>query len=306
MRRIWCVLFAVILACSLALVCSAEETEAYTYTASNGVSFTVPANWVEIPSEEGSETLEGQFICISETSVAFCYECTDLYDEKYAEYFEGIDLQEVIPREEFNNSLYNPTYLEEDLGYEEEDISIVTYAGKEYFRIAYEETSTMGDVVVAFPAVRMMRFSNGYRHDFVFLSEEKDACVQDFEMLMESVAYPDELEGSTLSEENESTAETENTPADTATTKRTGQSKFAEKLLVVVMGICIYFLPTMIYRYLIQKKPMSGRKAICVVVIYAIAVIFAMAFFLDSSESGPLAGSIICLCGYINYRILTK
>ena len=274
------------------------ETEAYTYTTSDGVSFTVPANWSEVVDKSG-EGPDVQLVYNRNAKGLIYYIMEDIYSDEYAKFSGGTTLtEEDVPREQVNNSQLDRTGIASIFNCKEEDVSMATYAGKEYFCVASDQLVPVGENSDVVPNVFMIRCANGYMYLFAFADLGDEELYQDFELLLTSVSYPDEPSSTQMSVQ------------DYLDKYGSPPNRDVGILLKIVFGYALAIglvpLPIAGYRYLIRKKPMSGRKAICVVVIYAIAVIFAMAFFVDSLKPGPLTSIIIFLCGYINYRILTK
>ena len=283
MRRIWCVLFAVILACSLALVCSAEETEAYTYTASNGVSFTVPDGWSEFLKVDDPVDGRVQFVCDQNPMLTIVYVYGDLYRAEGAEHFDGKDPREFRSREELDNAVVGAKAMEELLNWEEQESSVAVYGGRVYY--CKTELETSGETPI--PITYMARVENGYLHMFAMSVEQDDPQLQHLQDMLSGASY----------------SGMESLPNFSNEGVRNREQMY---LLIVCLMIGLYSLPIIVYRYCIRRKPVPAKNAGRIVVIYGLCLFFPMCIVLSEIVSVVIAGSALVLWSCINYHMLTK
>ena len=185
------------------------ETPAFLYEDSeSGVSFTVPANWTEKPldSDEYADIREDiekygftAFVSNFDRTCVIGYSCTDAWsllpEEEKSKY----------SRAECDNSLFS--YGREIVDPAEDKLPLVTYGGKEYFQIPMQKSASRFGHNVPIDGIELLRVENGYEYLFLFLGSCDDVYYEDFEILLNSVQYPEVAPAAEEKEEPEAPAE---------------------------------------------------------------------------------------------------
>lgn len=165
-----------------------EETESFEYKdPKTGISFSVPANWVEKPLSGDREFIDAKFSPTQEDGLLILYGSID-YWTKLRE-----DAKLELTRASINNSLLTEEHVApfvDDPRAENVQISKVTYAQKEYFQIKATTHVKTEVFNLSFPIVYLIRLENGYLFYFQFLGADSGPYFEDFISLINSVQYP--------------------------------------------------------------------------------------------------------------------
>lgn len=172
-----------------------DGTDSFVYKdTETGVSFTVPENWVQRKIGEGGE-LEARFASIYDDAMKISYTREDLWAKlPEAE-------KKALSREDADNSMMSTADVAEVLGCKEKDISVLTLAGREYFRAEVKVTVELMGYDVLMPVASLVRCEDGIMYVYQFSGTSDMDCYGDFISLVESVQYPADKEKST-GEEN--------------------------------------------------------------------------------------------------------
>lgn len=253
-------------------------TEAFTYTdKESGLSFTVPANWVETPMNEDREYIDVKFTSNFDEAMSIIFSSHDLWDE-----LTGAE-KSLYSKSEVDNSRFTKADIAQMFGCKESDVSMVTFSGREYFCAEIETTESVYGFTLSVLITYLVRFENGYMYCFQFFGNQDSEYYSDFERLMNSIEFP------TIRSENVALS-----------------SGFSAANLVtsLIITILVYSFPIIIYRYAIIKRPVDKKKAKRICVIYGIAAFIVMSIIVTMVNGSGAAGGAIFLWSWINYRML--
>lgn len=257
------------------------ETEAFVYTDVNtGLSFTVPANWVEKPLNEEREYITAKFVSNLEPGLCIFFYGEDFWSQ-LPEEERGL-----YSRAEADNSLFTEADIAYMYGCEESEVSTVYFGNRAYFSAEVTETTTAYGLTVPTTSIVFLRCENGYLYAFRFFDTRESAYYKDFESLMNSVTYP---------------------PADPVSPEAyLRQYTPANLFFSLVVTVGVYSLPIIIYRYGIRKAPVDRKKAIWITILYGIFAFFVMSFLVFTANGSGVAGGAIILWSWVNYMVLTR
>ena len=168
------------------------QTEAFTYTdKDSGMTFTVPANWVESPVSEESGTVNAKFTSNLEEGLSIAFLCQDLYE--LDEYRTELSATErfLLTRDMIGNDTFTKSDVAEMYGCEEKDVTMVTYGGKEYYSAEVVTTTTSHNLALSLPMTCLLRCENACMYMFVFNGHSSSEYFRDFEELVSSAKYPE-------------------------------------------------------------------------------------------------------------------
>lgn len=253
-------------------------TASFTYTDENsGVTFTVPANWVEAPMNQERYYLDAKFTSNLEEGLSIFFTCEDVYasEELWSDLSEAE--RNALTRSDIDNSIFTKSDIAELFGCEADEVSMVFYRGKEYFRVETVSSATTYGIDISVPMTNLVRCENGYIYLFQFNGHEDHPYFGDFEALVSSVEYP----------------------ADGMQTDLT-----ANLILNLLATIAIYSLPIILYRYAIKREPVGRSKAKKITIIYGICAFIVMSILIFAINGSGAAGGAILLWSWVNYRVL--
>jgi len=168
-----------------------DPTEAFTYTDTvGGVSFTVPANWVEEPVEDSDGSNNAVFVSNLEEGLTIGFVSQDLMSEEFWEESGMSWLDRMfVTRSDINNSVMTKADVAESYGVSESAVSMVSLGNKEYFMLESIETGTAYGLHLKVPMTTIVRCENGYMYIFRFGAAKDSAYFADFEELVRSAEY---------------------------------------------------------------------------------------------------------------------
>ena len=171
-----------------------EQTNSREYLDKDtGVKFTVPANWPEKELSKEREFIEVKFASTEEEGLAIMYGSVDLWSQMSASDKAGYS------RSDFDNSQFTISDMEEYFAVGTGKVSKVTYNGAEYFITTQSATQEMYGTEFTIDMTRVVRFRNGWLHEFQFGGTRDNPYFSDFEALLNTVEYPNEKTTSTPS-----------------------------------------------------------------------------------------------------------
>lgn len=167
------------------------QTRAFTYTdKDSGMTFTVPANWIESPLNEDREYIDAKFTSNLEDGLCILFSSQDVYElEDFKEELSATE-QLLLTRDVIGNDIFTKADIAEMYGCKEEDVSMVTYGGKEYYSAEVVASGTAYGLTISTPVVYLVRCENGYMYIFLFNNTKDSPYFADFETLVSSVEYP--------------------------------------------------------------------------------------------------------------------
>lgn len=167
------------------------QTEAFTYTNPDiGMTFTVPANWVEMPTSEENEYVDARFGSTTEDGLSIVFLSLDLFEsEEFKAALSAEELQSVN-RHDIQNNALTAADIAEVCGCEESQVSMVTYGGKEYYSAEEVATITEDGITISTPISYLIRCENGYAYMFQFNGTKDSPYFSDLEQLVSSAQYP--------------------------------------------------------------------------------------------------------------------
>lgn len=167
------------------------QTKTFTYIdKDSGMTFTVPANWVERPMSEERRYIDAKFTSNLEEGLCIIFSSYDIYELEELSKTEQLFLN----RDAIGNDIFTKSDIAEMYGCKEEDVSMVTYGGKEYYSAEVTVSGSAYGITVSSPIVYLLRCENGYIYSFQFGEAKSSPYFADFENLLNSVKYP-ALEG---------------------------------------------------------------------------------------------------------------
>lgn len=263
---------------------AAETSEEFTYTDSEtNASFTVPANWIEVPLSKERDFVDAKFESLEDEGLTIVYGSTDLWSMLSAEEQRG------STRADINNSALTKADVAEMIGIDSGAIDMVTYGGHEFFRgeTTYDTEAAGLQFSVAMTCFYMV--DNGYLYQFQFGGTKDDSHFSDMEKLLTSLKL----------EKSSSAAGT------TKTESGSWKYSWANLLISLLITIAIYSLPIIIYRYAIRKSPVDRKRAKTITILYGIGAFLAMSGFLYATSGNIAHSSPIVLWSWVNYKMLT-
>ena len=259
------------------------QTAAFSYTdTDSGMTFTVPANWVQTPMHEEREFIDAKFSSNLEEGLCIIFASEDVYgsEELMSELTEAERKQ--ISRRDIDNSIFSKADIAEMYRCSEGDVSMVSYGGKEYFFAETKQTTTAYGLTLTLPVTYLLRCENGYMYMFQFMGTKDNEYYNDFKSLVSSAVYP--------------TVESDWDIWD--------QFSLGNLLLSLMVTIAIYSLPIFIYRYAVKKEPVERRKAKKITIIYGICAVIVMIVLMSAINGSGTIGGAIFLWSWVNYRVL--
>lgn len=161
-----------------------------------GVSFSVPSTWIQKPLSEDRETIDVEFVPSSqEEGLLILYGSVDWWEQMTEAERMGLTRagvnQNLLTKEDI-------AFIAKNINAESSQISSVTYAGKEYFKLEATISTQVGSFNYPFPVVVLFHAENGYLFEFQFWGVRTNSYFDDFVSLMNSVKYPS-VENKTVS-----------------------------------------------------------------------------------------------------------
>ena len=264
-----------------------EMSEPFIYTDDSGLTFTVPANWVEEPLTEGHEAIDAKFVSSIEKTKTILFTGRDLLETA------SESEKQQISRSDIDNYLSTKANISEMYSCDESDVSMVTYAGVEYFCVETYSTASLYGVTASVPMTYFVRFDNGYMYIFQFSGHRDNEYYADLEALLNSAVYPG---GGVAVPEIKSTPVPVKEPDINL--------DFGGLILSLILTVAIYSVPVIIFRYAIFKRPLDKKAAIFLTIIYGISAFIVMAAIIFALGGAYASGTAIFLWSFINYRIL--
>lgn len=163
----------------------AVETEPFFYQhADTGVSFIVPANWLQQEVSPDKKYVKAEFIESTDRA------CTIMYN--FADVWEQLSALEKLycSRSDFNNSIYTLADVGEMLGVPESEVSMVEYNGIQYFCGVMSRTVSQDGLNIPVTMTTLVHFRNGMYYMMQFSGDETHPLYGDFEKLLSSVQIP--------------------------------------------------------------------------------------------------------------------
>lgn len=297
------------------------ETEAFEYRESqSGVTFTVPANWSETPLENTRQILKAKFTSNVEGDTIM-YGFMDLWNSGWsAEDKQGHE------RSEIDNSFLSDVEIAVYLGVDPKDVSEVTYGGYDYFKINTDTSELFYEGSgVAMDMTQLVRIENGYMYCFYFSGNSwNNSNYADFEALLETVEYPENHLGSSVSQNSEPTGMPETTGTVASEQNRIDGNRQPtvsrqereedymdrfrpERILVdLLITIAIYSLPIIIYRYAIRQRPVKRKTAKIITIVYGVVAFLIMSIIVFSISRSAISGSAVVIWSFVNYKMLVS
>lgn len=254
------------------------------YDKDAGISFLVPAGWIEVPLSESRDILKAKFQTgDSEFPALLMYGNYDLWSELSDEE------KKQIPRSQMNNDLFTEDDFGDLFGDIGADVTKVYFGEEPYYQVKTTLSKTINGVDVESDFYQVATIKNGWVFIFQFGGNHENYPYSDFRSLVASVDYG----------ENEITKS--NKAKITAITGGT-ENLFAS----LILTIAIYSLPIIIYRYAIRKTPVDKKKAKTITIVYAIIGFFAMSIILFLLDGHVASGGALFLWSFVNYRVLVS
>ena len=168
------------------------QTKAFTYTDSNsGMTFTVPANWVETPMNEEREFIDVKFTSNLEEGLCIIFSSEDMLSDEFVEDAGVTSFEKLmVSRSDLDNSILTKADVAAMYGELESAVSMVSYGNKEYFSFTTEQYASAYGITAKVPVTVLVRCENGFMYMFQFSGGKDSPYFTDFEKLVSSVKYP--------------------------------------------------------------------------------------------------------------------
>ena len=270
-----------------------KYTQSFLYTDKNtGVIFTVPENWSQVAFSKDRDFLSAKFSSNIEEGLTIFFGGHDLWNELPASDKQG------MTRADINNSAFSKSDIGDMLGIQAQDISTVTYGGKEYYMGKVTTTQSEYGINITVTMTYLFYFDNGYVFNFQTNISNGSSYYRDFEDLLSSVQYPavESLQKST----EETTISSNQSPVSFL------NSWFGIFCINMLITIIIHPTPIWIYRYAIRKKPVAPKQAKRIVIIDAIVVVALMLVVTAINKGSEISLVAVLIWSRICYSSLTK
>ncbi|MDY3219852.1 MAG: zinc ribbon domain-containing protein [Candidatus Fimivivens sp.] len=167
------------------------QTKAFTYTdKDSGMTFTVPANWIESPMNEDREYIDVKFTSNLEEGLCIIFSSQDVYELEDFKAELSATEQLLLTRDVIGNDIFTKADIAEMYGCKEKDVLMVTYGDKEYYTAEVIKTDTSYGIPISVPMVYLLRCENGYMYMFQFNGTKDSPYFDDFINLISSAKYP--------------------------------------------------------------------------------------------------------------------
>ena len=164
-----------------------EYTESFIYTdTDSGVKFTVPENWKQEEFYEEREYIDVKFASTMEEGLAIIFSSTDVWSE--ASYSDKMWLS----RKDIDNSMFTKADIAQMCGTTENNVSIVTHNGVEYYKCECVNQKEMYGLSFDITITQLLYVKDGWMYTFQFGESSDHEFYPDFERLVSSVQYPND------------------------------------------------------------------------------------------------------------------
>lgn len=163
----------------------AKETPPFTYTdKTSGASFTVPANWEQVPLSKERDIIKAKFLSTQEEGCTITYGCADVWTEASAED------RKRYTRSDMNNSFLSKEEIAEINGISVSQVELVILGGKDYYKFTQEKMNDVYGINISCPITELTRIDNGYMYTFCFLGSTASIQYSEFENMVSSMSFP--------------------------------------------------------------------------------------------------------------------
>jgi len=261
-------------------------TQSFVYEdPTSGITFTVPKEWIQEPMGEDQDTFDVEFSSNLEKGLSIHFSCDDFWS------LLSENEKKQVTRSEIDNSLFSKEEIAELFGCPVQNVSTVVFCGRQYYQASFSDSFSEYGFTSSINHTYLLRVENGYIYKFLFSGDTDHPLYSDFKDLMNSISYP-EIEKST--------------PKPQSTNNQNDAHFWVVKYLIsLVVTICIYSVPMLIYRYAIEKKPVEKKKAKRITVIYGIVAFICVTIYVFFTSGSFITIGATLFWSGINYRILT-
>lgn len=261
-----------------------------------GIKFTIPDGWKEKPLSNDRGFIKVKYVPLEENGEAILFGYKDIWNELPASEKTG------YTKSDFNNSIFTKSDVAKSLSTTTDKVSMVTYNEVEYYKCNVSQNVTVANQSVKVNMLAFVYIMDGIMYQFQYGENATGVGhYNDFETILNNIAYPEPLKKSASSSVN-------SVPATTANNKSDPMDFSAINLLLsLLITIIIYSFPICIYRYAILKKPIETRKAKIITIVYAIIAFLSISAILYAINVGTTTatGGGIFLWSFVNYKLLT-
>lgn len=149
-----------------------------------GIEIILPVDWTQKPLSQKREFIDAKFTSSKQIGLAILYGSTDIWSQMSSGEKKGKS------RSDIDNTYFTLDKFAKENGIPKDNVSMVTYGGKEYYRYVNTTTSSAYGVDLTMTVTYIMRYENGYLHTFQFSGDSSNEYYGDFESLLDSVKYP--------------------------------------------------------------------------------------------------------------------
>lgn len=255
------------------------------------ITFLVPVNWKATPDSSTQEdSLTVSFHLTEDPSVFIVYQCVNSYNrlpEEDRKSYSRAEIGSFTPTKEQLSGWWDVPL---------QDIGIVTYGGREFFRLSTPKLS--------FTNTAMLFYENGYAHMFILNQPPESKYYKDFETLLSTVVITDEGQP-------EEPAPNTVTPVDTPYPKAITRNpldwlKERNSPFLFTAVMAIYALPIYLYRYGCKKASMPPAQARKIAILYGLVGLCALLLAAFFFQYNPWAAIAILPWSCLNYFILCE
>lgn len=169
------------------------KTDSFTYTDStSGMTFTVPANWVEEPMFKEREFIDAKFVSTLEEGMCIIFASEDMLGDTFLGETDISAFEKfLVSRSDLNNSALTKAEIAAMIpDAKANSVSMEIYGNKEYFACETITSGTANGLTVTLPMTYLIRIENGFIYMFQFSGTKDNPYYSDFVSLLNSVKYP--------------------------------------------------------------------------------------------------------------------
>ena len=252
------------------------------YDKDAGISFLVPAGWIEVPLSESRDILKGKFQNDKNGEVSIMYGSVDFCSLLSTE-------EKNISRSDIDVNFFTKEDFAEVFGVNASEVSEVIFGDSRYFKTHRSVAKTVLGVETKTTLTQVATVKNGWYFVFQIGGAYDSSDYADFEEMITSADFG------------------ANNAAQSNKSSTTGSDSGVGNLVVsIILTVVIYSLPIIIYRYAIRKTPVDKKKAKTITIVYAIIGFFIMSIVLFLLDGHVASGGALFLWSFVNYRVLVS
>ena len=174
-----------------------EDDDLLIYTDEDtGLTFSIPNGWHEEKLSKPREHIDAKFVLDENDGTAIIYGSSDLWESMS-------DIEKAGYTRATIGKKITKSYIEEMCNVASDKISMVNYNGVEYYKFETKTFVEQYGINFELTMINLMHVDNGWIYSFQFGGDSESKSYADFERLVSSVEYPNQLSDNVLSSNNE-------------------------------------------------------------------------------------------------------